>query len=189
MHCMNPLPEPGPPRVFFALWPTAPERDQLAAWLAPLQGVYGGRAMRPGTLHNTLVFVGSIATERLEQLQQAARQVNGSAFELCFDEARYWGHNRIVYAAPSQVPRRLLNLADALQRQLRRAGFEFDERAYQAHVTLLRNARRSEAPLSQLAPVSWQIGEFVLVQSELSGSGANYRVLARFPLKPAATAT
>jgi len=171
---MNPLSESDNVRVFFALWPNASERDRLAAWLAPLQCIYGGRMMRPETLHNTLVFIGAIATNRLEALQQAAAQVNGSAFELCFDEARYWGHNRIMYAAPSRTPRRLLNLAEALQRHLRRHGFEFDQRAYQAHVTLLRNARRSDEPPPELAPVNWRIGEFVLVQSEL-GIARNWR--------------
>ena len=169
-------------RVFFALWPTAAERDQLAAWLAPLHRLYGGRTLRGETLHNTLVFIGEVPQDDLASLQVAAQEVRNDAFELCLDEARYWGHNHIVYAAPSQPPPQLARLASTLARHLDKHGIKFDQRGYQPHVTLLRNARRTDPPLPALPPVCWQISEFALMQSLNQEGKTNYRVLATFPL-------
>jgi len=169
-------------RVFFALWPAATESAQLAAWQPALRELCGGRAMRGETLHNTLVFIGDVELYGLEVLQLAAQEVSGEGFELCFDEARYWGHNHIVYAAPRQVPQQLARLADALEQRLAAHHFKFDRREYKPHVTLLRNAHWSDAPLPAMQPVSWQIRDFALVQSAHRDGLMDYRVLARFPL-------
>lgn len=169
-------------RVFFALWPTAAERGQLAAWQTPLHHLCGGRAMRGETLHGTLVFIGEIESSRLEALQLAAREVGGESFELCFDTAHYWGHNRIVYATSEHLPQQLAQLANTLEQRLILHRFKFDRRDYKLHVTLLRNARWTDTPLPAMRPVRWQIKDFALVQSVPRDGLANYRVLARFPL-------
>lgn len=173
-------------KVFFALWPTAAERDQLAAWQQPLQRLCGGRAMRSETLHNTLVFIGDVKAARLKTLQLAVQEADGQAFELYFDDARYWAHNHIVYAAPGDQPQQLAQLVDALQQGLTAHGFKFDQREYRPHVTLLRNARWTDEVLPQqmpqLQPVCWRIQDFALVQSVSRNGLADYQVLARFPL-------
>lgn len=171
-------------KVFFALWPTAAERGRLAAWQKPLQHLCGGRTMHGETLHNTLVFIGDVEQFRLEALQLAAQEVSGKDFELCFDMARYWGHNHIVYAAPGEMPQQLAQLVSALEQRLMTHRFKFDRREYKPHVTLLRNARWTDAPLPAMQPVRWQIKDFALVQSEQKDGLAGYRVLARFPLLP-----
>jgi len=152
----------------------------LVAWQAPLQHLCGGRAMRCESLHSTLVFLGDVELRRLEALQLAAQEVAGARFELLFDEARYWGHNHIVYAAPLNMPAQLKQLVEALEQRLNAHRFRFDRRTYRPHVTLLRNARWSDMPLPAMPAVSWQIADFALVQSAQEG----YRVLARFPLTP-----
>jgi len=143
--------------------------------------------MRGETLHATLVFIGTIESYGLEALQLAAQEVSGESFELRFDEARYWGHNHIVYAAPRQVPHQLAQLFNTLEQRLTAHRFKFAShhpasRDYQPHVTLLRNAHWSDAPLPMMQPVCWQIRDFVLVQSVPQGGLANYQVLARFSL-------
>jgi 2'-5' RNA ligase len=169
-------------RVFFALWPTAAERSQLAAWQIPLQRLCGGRAMRGETLHNTLVFLGEVEQSRLEALQLAALEISAACFELYFDEARYWGHNHIVYAAPIHVPQLLAQLVSALEQRLMKHHFKFEQREFKPHVTLLRNAHWTDLPLPKMHPVRWQIQDFALVQSGQQSGLANYQVLARFAL-------
>ena len=169
-------------RVFFALWPTDAERRQLAAWQTPLHHLCGGRAMSSETLHSTLVFIGEIESSRLEALQLAAQEVNGESFELCFDTAHYWGHNHIVYASSKHLPQQLAQLANTLAQRLILHRFKFDQRDYKLHVTLLRNARWTDAPLPAMQPVRWQVKDFALVQSVPQDGLASYRVLVRFPL-------
>ena len=169
-------------RVFFALWPGKAQREALAAWQVPLKKRCGGRAMRAETLHVTLVFLGAVAQHRLEELQRAAREVAGAPFTLRLDRVRFWGHNRIAFAAPSETPELLRQLVSDLERKLRRHRFRFDRRSYQPHVTLLRKAGCNDAMLPSLPDVSWRVRQFVLVHSLSDENGARYEVLARFPL-------
>ena len=171
-------------RVFFALWPADAERAALAEWQPALLQLCGGRAMRADTLHATLAFIGEIGQHRLEALQLAAQEVEADGFDLCFDTARYWGHNHIVYAAPNRAPPQLEHLVGALQQRLTAHRFRFDRRAHKAHVTLLRNARWMDAPLPAKQPAQWQIRDFTLVQSAHREGLMKYSVLARFPLCP-----
>lgn len=165
-------------RIFFALWPGSAERRALGLWPSSLR--CGGRAMNPATLHATLVFLGEVEIARLEALKLAAEEVGAERFELCFDQARYWGHNHIVYAAPGEVPEPLSQLVSELEQHLIRHRFKFDRREYKPHVTLMRNVRWTDDPLPKMEPVRWRVKDFVLLQS---GRGeVNYQVLARFPL-------
>lgn len=170
-------------RVFFALWPSAAERAALAAWQPPLRELCGGRAMLAANLHNTLVFLGNVAERRLEALQLAAQEVEAERFDLRIDQARYWGHNHIVFAAPHETPPRLAKLAHDLEQSLERHRFRFDRRDYKPHVTLLRHAKWTDQPLPGMPAVHWPVRDFALVQSPPEGE-AIYRVLAKFPLKP-----
>jgi 2'-5' RNA ligase len=167
-------------RLFFALWPDAAARDALAAWQDPLHALCGGRTMRPDTLHCTLVFLGSVAEQRMEPLLQAARETPARRFELRLGAAHYWGHNRIVYGAPDSTPQALAELVQELEGNLRRHGFRFEERPYRPHVTLLRGAEWRHAPTPVLPEVVWPVRDFVLVQSAGDAQGARYEVLARF---------
>lgn len=139
--------------------------------------------MRDQTLHATLIFIGNVATDRLETLQQVAGEICAENFELRLDVARYWNHNRIVYAAPGHMPQPLAQLVDTLAQRLEAYSVKFDRRDYLPHVTLLRNARWSDAPLPAMPPVNWQIRDFTLMQSTQRDGLPEYRVLARFPLR------
>lgn len=167
-------------RLFFALWPDDAEHAALAAWQPLLQTKCGGRAMRPQTLHCTLAFLGAVAERRLEALRLAAQEVAFMPFTLDLVAAHYWGHNRIVYAAPAQTPRQLAELVASLQRILHAHRFRFDAQPYTAHVTLLRGARWTDDALPPVPVVHWQARDFVLVQSLGDNLGARYELLCRF---------
>jgi len=169
--------------VFFALWPDDAERAALAAWQPVLHKLCGGCSMRADTLHATLVFLGDVVLHRLEALQLAAQEVDGTSFDLVFDVACYWGHNHIVLAAPQIVPPQLAQLVQVLEQRLSKHRFHFDRRPYKPHITLLRHTQWSDTPLPEMQRVVWRIRDFALVQSTPDEEGANYRVLARFPLR------
>jgi 2'-5' RNA ligase len=169
-------------RLFFALWPSAAERAALAAWQPLLHESCGGRVMLSDTLHTTLVFLGNVPESRLEALRLAAQEVSGNRFGLDLTAAHYWGHNRIVYAAPPTIPAPLADLVSDLEHSLRKHRFHFEVRPYKPHVTLLRNAQWSDAMLPAMRAVRWHIEDFVLVHSLSDEQGARYEVLARFPL-------
>jgi 2'-5' RNA ligase len=171
-------------RVFFALWPNAKERTALTEWQPALKELCGGKATRPGNLHVTLAFLGSIMQNRLEALKLAAQEVRGEKFDLTFDLARYWGHNHIVHATPSAVPPQLPQLVRDLEQSLSGHRFHFDKHPeYKPHITLLRHARWSDAPLPRMREARWRVDSFALVQSLGGEEGVVYEVLEQFPLQ------
>ena len=179
---MNENPSSKSVRVFLALWPDDDVRAALAAWQVTLQVLCGGRETPAMNLHNTLIFLGVVKTERLEALNLAVEEVRGKSFQLIFDIARYWGHNHIIYAAPSVVPEQLLQLESGLESSLRKHHFNFDKRSYKPHITLQRHAHWTDTPLPTMPAISCGFHDFVLVQSVSAAQGVRYEVLSRFQL-------
>lgn len=168
-------------RVFFALWPGAATAAALHARARALRTACGGRVMRRDTIHLTLAFLGDVAISRLDALETVAQAVRGERFVLELDRIGNWHGNRILWAGCAQVPAALPAVAEELGAGLRAAGFELEARAFNPHVTLVRNALRSPQDTTA-PPLRWPVASFVLVASEREAGGAHYRVLGRWPL-------
>ena len=168
-------------RVFFALWPGAATAAALHARARALHAQCGGRVMRRDTIHLTLAFLGDVAMPRLAALETVAQSVRGERFVLELDRVGSWRGNRILWAGSVKGPAALPAMAEALAAGLREAGFELEARAFNPHVTLVRNAARPPRVV-EMAPLRWPVASFVLVASEREAGGAHYRVLGRWPL-------
>ncbi|TCV90707.1 RNA 2',3'-cyclic phosphodiesterase [Sulfurirhabdus autotrophica] len=172
-------------RMFFALWPTAKVRSALDRAGKKLLTVCGGRRTRAETIHITLVFLGDVVVDRIEELKAQAALVEASAFELNITRLGWWRHNRVAWATPEETPEALTELVANLSSRLKEAGFHFDERPYVPHATLLRKANCHEK-MPEIDPILWGNKEFVLVQSVVSEKGSTYEVVGRWPLKSVA---
>lgn len=177
----NPAPDPGA-RVFFALWPDAAVRRGLDHLAGQAHQICGGRRMRADSAHLTLVFVGQVATAKIEILKSIASGIHVPSFDLHLDRMGYWKRNRIAWLGTRQIPRPLAELVESLEEGLRREGLKFDKRPYSPHLTLARKAFCG-APLSPDADIRWRVEEFVLVRSSLLPAGAVYEVIGRWMLR------
>lgn len=164
-------------RIFFAVWPPAATAHALADWAHGAQRLTGGKATAADKIHLTLAFLGEADPQRAVA---AARRVVAKAHALPIEQARYWRENNIVWAGPRETPPALTALFESLSGQLFRAEFILERRAFAAHVTLIRKARRAKLP--PLPAVGWPVNEFVLVRSSLSALGSTYEPLERFRL-------
>lgn len=171
-------------RVFFALWPDPATAAALGKAARAATRACGGKPAREETVHVTLAFIGSVAAERVAQLQQLAAQVKAPAFELELDRVGYWRHNRILWAGTDGAPPPLTLLVARLNDFLRAADFQVEDRPFAVHVTLLRKADCRGGAERKLGfpPLRWAVREFVLVESVLRPEGASYRPLERYPL-------
>lgn len=173
-------------RLFFALWPPAESAARLGGYAREAADLLGGRATRAETVHLTLAFLGQVAESRVPALIDIAGGVCAPAFTLTFDKVDYWARQRLLWAGCAESPA-LRQLAGRLQSELGAAGFAVDgaSRPFIPHVTLLRSLPHPPATPARpvLPPETWPVGEFVLVHSVPDAQGANYRELARFPLK------
>lgn len=165
-------------RLFFALWPSPAAANALAQWARDVQRETGGRATSAQTIHLTLAFLGEADPDGAIA---AARRVRSESFGLPVDDAKYWRHNRIVWVGPHAMPDPLRQLAADLRRELLLEKFAMEERAFAAHVTLIRKAGAPKS-LPPLPHLDWPAPEFVLVRAAPAPAGSRYEVIERFPM-------
>ncbi|MFA7270144.1 MAG: RNA 2',3'-cyclic phosphodiesterase [Sterolibacterium sp.] len=169
-------------RVFFALWPDAVTAARIDQAGKQLHALCGGRQVRRNMLHMTLLFLGNIPAERIDDLRQAAARVAGTAFTVRLDRWACWRHKQLAWAGCSEPPLHLLTLVGQLAERLAEEGLPLELRDFLAHVTLLRKSR--SVPLPEFEPFNWTIDDFVLVESKLSPQGSHYSIIGRWPLTP-----
>lgn len=137
--------------------------------------------MRAETLHLTLLFLGNVPRSQIARAMQAADRVSVPPFTLQLQQFACWNHNRIAYAAPAEPDAGLMQLSSALRYEVEQAGLAFDRRAYSPHVTLLRNIDKC-SEMQRLAPLTWPVDQFVLVESVSGAGGARYLRLGSWQL-------
>ncbi len=177
-------------RVFFALWPDIQMREMLSKSSRDMHASFGGRQSRPDSIHLTLVFIGAVESRRIPELLNMAEHIRLSRFQVEFDRAECWRHNRIGCLGASVIPKGLSDLVQALESGLKAVEIPFDRRAYRPHITLLRKAdcpgahekRGAEMKNPAIRPFHWPARDFVLVKSSLRPDGARYVELGRWPL-------
>jgi 2'-5' RNA ligase len=167
--------------LFFALWPDEAVRSSLDAATRQLHAQCGGRPVRRELLHQTVLFLGSVAADRVSEISGWIAGLEVPAFSLNFGATGYWKRNRIVWAAPRATPDTLRNLVETLESRARPAGFRLESRPYESHVTLIRDAR-APAQFPEL-DFEWRVADCALVKSESSPRGVSYTVIARGTLR------
>jgi RNA 2',3'-cyclic 3'-phosphodiesterase len=169
-------------RLFFALWP--PDEGIRAA-LAALARPYarrGSRRIHPANLHLTLAFAGSVSAAQRDSLVQGAGALRATAFDLHLDYLCNWHHNGILWAGSSQSDPALITLAADLNTLLDACGLRAEKRAYQAHVTLMREVYHSSSAPVPITPLSWSAHEFVLVESCQEAGRTVYKIIQTWKL-------
>ncbi len=168
-----------PRRLFLALWPGVRERQSMVRLATRATGQQ--RRIADDLLHLTLVFLGKTDADRLAAYEAALTDLPVPEMELVLDRYGYWPQSRILWLGSSCTPPELYELVAELHRRLRDCGFEPEDRAFQAHVTL---ARRFSGPVpTELPPVPirWRVNEVTLVESTPPPRLTHYEVLRYWP--------
>jgi RNA 2',3'-cyclic 3'-phosphodiesterase len=165
-------------RVFFALWPDARTRAQVANAAAVLRLANAARPVPQQNFHLTLAFVGEVPSSSLAELQQIGLDQRGSACTIRLDAYEHWQESQVVAAVARDTPPTLSELSTRLRAALQ------DHRAeppWRAHVTLARKV--TQAPVLQaMSPIHWCAKAFSLVNSDTRGSCSVYTVVDTWPL-------
>jgi 2'-5' RNA ligase len=170
-----------PSRLFYALWPDAQVRLQLAAATERLQERHprlGGYRVNPQRHHVTLYFLGDRLAE--DAALRLATGIKSAAFDLRFDRAGSFRNRQIpVWLGCSSPPAACVELGRALRAALDGPAIPTGP-DFVPHVTVLRDASR-RLPTEPVEPIDWKVREFVLVRSVL-GPRPRYEVLHSYPL-------
>ncbi len=168
-------------RLFYAVFVPRSVAQRLAEAQAGLKGKW--KPTPPEQMHLTLLFLGEVPEDRLDELKGIGRDVAGGvpAFVARVRGTGYFppvGSPRVWYARVEGEG--FETLADRLREVLP----EFDDgKRFAPHVTLA----RKKGPAPRVPPVvfdlSFPVEAMALVRSELTRRGPIYRVLETFPLK------
>ncbi len=166
-------------RLFFASYPDLPVRRALCD--LQLQIDCGGRAVAPENLHLTLAFLGACEAAMVERIHTAASGVRAAPFSLRLTRCEMLAKQRLLVAAPTDVPPELLSLRKRLLRALQACDICLKGRFY-PHVTLFRNAK-PPLPLKELPQeIEWRMTSFALTESALRSDRAHYKNLCEYQL-------
>lgn len=177
-------------RTFMALEvpPALRARLTVLQFFLPLS-----RRVEPRDFHLTLTFVGEQPDPVLVALDEGLQALRQSPFEITLQGVGLFGgarpHAAWAGIAPSEPLMRLQAKVDRIARQ---AGVRIESRHFVPHVTLGRfrppppeDALRLERAVVQEARFTegpWPVEEVALFRSHPGGEGAQYEVLARYPL-------
>lgn len=145
-------------------------------------------------LHATLKFLGNTDEKLLPEIVYCIERVGQRSPQL---SVRYKGVGcfpnkwapRVVWLGMEDLNGRLTPLHDDVETELARLGFEKEERAFHAHVTLgrVKSDRRIQSLLRTMESITFEsqpvvIQEVALIKSELRPSGSVYTTLKTIPL-------
>ena len=167
-------------RLFFALWPNEAVRARLAAEVQTYAAL--GRAIAARNLHVTVVFLGSVPADRIDDVRVAAKLTLSGKFIVHLERMEFWRRSHLLALIAEHTPPQLQALVDGLRSRLRERGFELrDQETFRPHVTLVRDVER-EPVAPGVAPVEWLVESFALVESQVGQRGSEYAVLEEWPL-------
>jgi len=163
-------------KIFFALWPSDRQRDQLRDTINPTMSTVEGSTVDRRNWHITLVFIGDFPEERIPGLQSAVKAIDPGDIRLRFDRMSFWQRPKVAVLQTMTVSPELERLVGSLEQALMPFGFTPHERTYRPHITVSRKVRAF--PEIRLArPLELQWSEFELVESTSVRGEINYRPL------------
>lgn len=192
--------EPGTLRLFFAVPVPADARGRVGELMEHVQrGVGDGRArirwVRVEGLHLTLRFLGPTPATLLEELQEGAEALAGtaSAFEVVLSGGGAFpslARPRSLWIGVRDGAEQLAGLADGLTAVAAGCGLFLDTRPFAAHLTIARTDGVRLAPAAARVledaadglDASFTVDRIVLFRSILGGGPARYEALHEAPL-------
>ncbi|NQY19347.1 RNA 2',3'-cyclic phosphodiesterase [Alteromonas sp.] len=140
-------------------------------------------AVPAANFHITLSFLGEINHRQHEALVYELDQLVSEPFSLTLDATGLWNGPKILFAAPTNTPKALSELAKLSRKAARKAAIEVENREYKPHVTVVRKAT-STLPLPLYSPsVDVHVSAFHLFESVTTPQGVTYPVRQSWPLK------
>lgn len=174
-------------RLFVAIRPPAPVRDQL---IDLMEGLAGARWQDEDQLHLTLRFIGEVDRHVANDVAAALDTVRHPAFRLALNGLGTFdrrGRPEALWAGVTPVDQ-VHALHHKIDQALVRTGLAAERRTFHPHITLARLGRSTGsvpdwlAGHGRVASAPFEVRSFGLYESQLNSDGALYTQAARYPL-------
>jgi 2'-5' RNA ligase len=175
--------KPASRRLFFAFWPDDATRGLIVHATRKAARASGGKPVPVENLHSTLVFLGAVPENRLNQVEAAADELRGAPLEFEFDTLEHWAKPAVLSLICRQPPPAAVELATTLAKLLLAQGFTPDPKPYRPHVTIARKVVKPH-DLGRVHPLPWRVDAISLVDSVTAPEGPRYTPLRQWTLRP-----
>ncbi len=187
-------------RLFVACEVPPEAKEAIAGVISQLRERSGNavRWVRPEGVHVTLKFLGEVPVRKLPAVKLALQEavLRHHPFQLEFSNLGSFGGREGLRIMWVGIAGDILRL-EALQRDVNVAlsvvGFEPERRPFRPHLTLgrvrdevgtrQRAALEVELGKAEVPQCSWRTTEIALMRSRLGPGGAEYDIIATFPLR------
>ncbi len=155
-------------------------QEALAETSARLRGAVKGRYVAPDSFHMTLAFLGEVDAGRIDAIADAVDVAcqEFAAFEVGLGPLGSFGKRSSATLWQGLGEQGALpELAASVREGLRTRGFDFDEKSFKAHVTLMRKADLTSGALPMPTTGRGVVDRVTLFHSDLSGPRPVYEPL------------
>lgn len=164
-------------RLFVAAELPACVTDALAETSALLRGAVKGRYVAPDSFHVTLAFLGDVEMARVDLAAHAvtAGCQGFGAFNVALGPFGSFGKRSTAtlwqgFSETGCLP----ELARSVRNELSACSFNFDDKAFKAHITLMRKANLTQGTLPMPTMAAGTVEHITLFRSDLSGARPLY---------------
>ena len=178
-------------RLFLGIGPDDSSRERLAELVSCAADNIQCDRLRwipVANYHITLIFLGDIASDRVDTITDATAQLcaDTEPFSLTVNRLSVFpesAHPRVMAMLATPAPA-LEELQAKISQSLHRRGFQFSKRPYRPHMTVARVRGRSalELELPVIEPLNFDVATLTLYQSIRREDGVRYEVLNKYPL-------
>lgn len=149
--------------------------------------------VKPSNLHLTLAFLGSVKPEAVKPLNQilakSASRIEPVKLHLSkLDAFPGSAEARVIFLDLGGEKEKLRALASKIREQLKKESFRFDEKNFQAHLTLGRMKKKKDITRMirriRIKKKRFELETISLIKSQLTPTGPVYTSLKSFPLGP-----
>ena len=175
-------------RVFAGLALDGKMKQALWEVAAKARELFPGRYADKANYHCTLAFIGEVDKVSLTPIRQALTEAAAgcSAFPITLSSLSYFRRREdAILFCGLQASTVLQDLAGAVQKKLRAAGFVLDEAPFCAHITLARQTKLDPAAFPQIKalPLTQQMDAVTLFESARVEGKLQYLPLFICPLE------
>lgn len=163
-------------RFFFAICPDKSITEAIVK--CQQQENLSGRIIKKSNLHLTILFLGKLSVNQLQNILRQSEQITCMGFEIELHHIGYFKNSKIAWLGLESIPDQLLYLHSQLLCAANNCQLSVCTQKYKPHVTLARKSLPVEKKL--IVPVKWRVKEFVLLESIDTAKGVHYQPVQYF---------
>ena len=163
-------------RFFFAICPDKSITEAIVK--CQQQANLSGRIIKKLNLHLTILFLGNLSVNQLQNILRQSEQITCTGFEIGLNHIGYFKNSKISWLGLESIPDQLLDLHSQLLLAANNCQLSLHTLRYRPHITLARNSMPVEKKL--IVPIKWYVKEFVLLESIDTTRGIHYQPVQYF---------